>query len=413
MLQQCTDEDLIKELANRFQNRVKKVANRVKNLANFDLDEFLKFIIVALGREPSELEQWVSNKMKEFNETIPVNDVINLLIKKTRKKSLGERYTLYPIQDEQMYKFYKTQEACVWSANEMDFSQDKKDYQSLSPGLKRVLDYVNAFFASGDGFIIDNIILRFLLEAESVEEQLFYIAQLYIESVHSDAYSLIINSLESDEIKREKLFKAVDTCEGVRKKSLWFNKYINSPLSISHRRLAFAAGEGLGFISLFYIIFYFRTLGKFPNIVFLNEQISKDEKLHRDAGGYKYKKDGKLSDEEAYKIVGELVEVECEFIDFILPKAIDDLRPKDIKRCIYFLADHLLILCDHPKKWNTTIDDLPKWMEDLSMEQKGNFYEVKIGNYSQSSLTQTLDWKKRIKGETNEKLYEDPTDVDF
>lgn len=129
-------------------------------------------------------------------------NLVTALIKKYRHNDLAQRYSFFPIKDEQMYEFYKTQEAAIWTSSEMDFSLDKKDYNELSLPLRKIIDYVNAFFASTDGLIIDNIAVRFLLEAKSTEEQAFYITQLFIEVVHSETYSLIINTLIEDPKRR-------------------------------------------------------------------------------------------------------------------------------------------------------------------------------------------------------------------
>ncbi len=141
------------------------------------------------------------------------DDIITSLIARHRDDNIATRYSFFPIKDEEMYKCFKTQEAAIWSSNEMDFSRDKKDYDSLSPELKRVIDFVNAFFSATDGLIIDNILLRFMLEAKNTEEQAFYITQAFIEVVHSETYSLIINTLITDEKEREELFQAANNCE--------------------------------------------------------------------------------------------------------------------------------------------------------------------------------------------------------
>ncbi len=297
----------------------------------------------------------------------------------------------------------------------MDFSRDKEHYLNLVPELKRVIDYVNAMFSGTDGAVISNIVLRFLLEARTLEEQSFYIAQLFDELVHAETYSLIINTLISDEDERNALFMAANDLQCVREKNLWLEKYMTSDIPLGYLRLAFAAGEGIFFTSSFLFIFYFRSKGIMQNIIFANEQISKDEGMHRDAGIYLYLRDGKLSDEHATRLIEEAVTLECAFVDEVLPEKVEDLDPKSVKMFVKFLGDHLLASCEHPKHWNIDASDLPSWMNDIAMEQKSNFYEVRVGNYKQSSLGKALDWKGRINGHSNdvEEAYKNPKGVDF
>jgi len=351
--------------------------------------------------------------MSEINKSTTINtdDYIN----KFRSDDLADRYTLFPIEDEKMYEFLKKQEAAFWSSNELDFSRDIEDYNNLNPGLKRVIDYVNCFFASTDGLIIDNIALRFLLECKTLEEQGFYIFQLAIEYVHSETYSLIINTLISDPDERRNMFNAVNNLDCVKHKAEWLDTFMKSDKSEAHRVLVFACGEGILFMSSFLFIFYFREKGILQNIVFANEQISKDENMHKDAGVIRYKRLGKLSDQNAFEIVGKAVELEIEFIDELLPEQVDDLNPEDAKNFVRVLADHLLVSCGHSKLYNVSAKVLPSWINGLAMEQKSNFYEVRVGNYKQSSLKQALDWRGRIKGQQEQltKALKDPREFDI
>nr|QBK90142.1 MAG: ribonucleoside diphosphate reductase, beta subunit [Pithovirus LCPAC102] len=343
------------------------------------------------------------------------DNLVQQLIKQHRNPDIACRYSFFPIQDEEMYKFYKKQEAAIWSSNEMDFSRDKKDYDELNPKLKRIIDYVNAFFSSTDGLIVDNILLRFLLESKSTEEQAYYITQTFIELVHSETYSLIINTLISDIDERNKLFESANTLDCVKNKINWLDDNMQSNKSLSHRLLVFACGEGIFFTSSFLFIFYFRSKGKFENIIFANEQISKDEGLHRDVGIFKHRREGKINTELAFDIVRKAVDLECLFVDELLPEPIDDLYPTDVKNYVKFLGDHLLVAADYPKLYNIKLDQLPAWMNDIAMDQKSNFYEIKVGNYKQSDLKSALDWNGRIEGKEHiiNTAYADPLSIDF
>jgi ribonucleoside-diphosphate reductase beta chain len=349
-------------------------------------------------------------------DTSSIGYLTNRLLTEVNKHvSMGERYSFFPIKDVTMYKEFKIQEAAIWSSNEMDFSEDKKDYDALDPKRKQIIDYINALFSATDGIIISNILIRFLLEAKTLEEQSAYLVQAFIELVHSETYSLIINTLIVDPEERKKLFMAANNLKCVQAKDKWLEQYMSSALPIPYRRLAFACGEGIIFVGGFILIFYFKSKSKLRNIIFANEQISKDECHHRDMGIILYLRDGRLSDTNAQRIVREVVELEINFVDEMLPEPLDDLHPNDIKNYIKFIADHLLVSCGHPKIWGITVNEIPSWMREIGLEPKGNFYEVRIGNYKQSSIGKALNWKGRITGSSDENSLacSDPTSIDF
>lgn len=343
------------------------------------------------------------------------DDLVKSLIDKYRNPNIGERYSFFPIKDEEMYEKFKEQESAIWSSSEMEFSRDLKDYLSLTPELKRIIDLVNCFFSATDGLIIDNIALRFLLECKTMEEQSFYISQMFIETVHAETYSLIINTLITDPDERQRLFMAANNLPCVQAKTNWLNKHMTSDKSRSHRLLVFACGEGIFFTSSFLFVFYFRTKGVLQNIIFANEQISKDEGMHRDAGLLLHKREGPLTEEEAHQIVREAVELEFGFVDEVLPEPVEELNASDVKNYVRFLGDHLLISAGYSKLYNIDVKELPTWMNDIAMEQKSNFYEVRVGNYKQTNLSYALDWRKRITGnaEIKEKAYQDPLSIEF
>lgn len=328
---------------------------------------------------------------------------------------LARRFSLFPITDSQMYRQMKTQEAVLWTSNELDFSADKHHYDKLSPELKRVIDYVNCFFSATDGLIVNNIAHRFLVEAKTLEEQAFFITQMYIELVHSETYSLIINTLVTDTTKRNSLFEAANNLRCVRNKNLWLENHMNSQNSKAVRLLAFCCAEGIFFVASFLFIFYFRSKGVLPNIIFANEIISRDESIHRDTGILLYLRENGLSTEDATNTVKEAVELECQFVEEVLVNDIEDLTKNDVKKYVKFLGDHLLSACGHSKVWNIDSSELPTWIRDISLKQKGNFYEVRTGNYIKGNLEQAIDWRGRIRGKSEEinLACSDPSEVDF
>lgn len=342
-------------------------------------------------------------------------DPIDQLLRQREEISFGERYSLFPIKDKEMYQQQKKQEANLWTANRMDFSSDKKDYDRLTPEYKRIIDYVIAFFSATDGLIIDNIVLRFLLEARTLEEQAYFLEQAKIELVHAETYSLIINTLIVDTKTRNELFMAANNLECVKAKNNWLQKHMYSDTSSVKRRLVFACGEGIFFMSSFLFIFYFRTKGKLPNIIFANELIARDETLHRDTGVILYIKEGRLSDEEAQQVIQEAVKLELNFVDQVLPNKLNTLDPEQVKLFVKYIADHLLESCGHPKIWNISYEDIPTWINDLSLEQKSNFYEIFVGSYALSNLQESLDWEQRIKGKSDiiNRAFSNPLSIDF
>lgn len=322
--------------------------------------------------------------------------------------STSKRYALYPIEDAEMFELYHVQSAAVWSPSEMDFSEDTHHYNGLSDDLKRVVDLVNAFFSSTDGIIVDNITTNLIRSARTIEERMFYHAQAFIESVHMETYSLITQSLVTDEGRRREIFSSADTVASVKAKDDWLISHMNESKDRATLLLVFACSEGIFFTAAFIFIFYFRTKSLFPTMVFANEQISKDEMLHRDAGVTLYKREKMLYDADAHAIVRRAVELELDFVDEVIPRPLDGglLDPADIKNYVRHLADHLLISAGHPPLYDIDIESIPTWMNDISMDQKSNIYELRVGNYKQFSL------RKTYSGDV-EAVYSNPETVDF
>lgn len=336
-------------------------------------------------------------------ETTPLDVFVH-----TAPMSTAERYALYPIEDTEMFDLYHTQGAALWSPSEMDFSEDTHHYEKLPDDLKRVVDLVNAFFSSTDGIIVDNITTNLIRTSKTIEERMFYSAQNYIETVHMETYSLIIQSLVTDESRRREIFGSADTVASVKAKDDWLIHHMNNPEDRATLLLVFACSEGIFFTAAFIFIFYFRTKSLFPTMVFANEQISKDEMLHRDAGITLYRRETPLSNTEAHRIVADAVRLELDFVDEVIPHPLDNglLDPEDIKNYVRHLADHLLISCGHPPLFNIDVATIPTWMNDISMDQKSNIYELRVGNYKQISL------KKPSKDDAVS-VYKNPEAVDF
>lgn len=335
-------------------------------------------------------------------------------LQQAKNSAKSTRYNLFPIQDEISYRFYKKQECAVWSANEMDFIRDRADFARLTPYQRQLLVSVLGFFSPGDGLISQNLVFRFLLECETYEEMSMFIAQLYIELVHSETYGLMTTTLIPDLAERETIFRMADHHPAMKAKADWVEAHIYADTHKADRFLGLACAEGIFFSVLFAIIFYFRSKGVMQTLTFANEQIAKDEGLHRDYGCYlysKYKTDTHTP-ESALALIQSAVEVEEKFITAILPEPIDDLTADNLILYLHSIADNLLCTLGYSAHWGAT--NPFTWMNDISLTQKGNFYEVRIGNYKQFSLSDAVDWKKRTGQLEKEKdVFTDPSSIDF
>lgn len=360
----------------------------------------------------------LSPKKSDENEkqiAYHLREISKLLQKKNAMKSTSENYSLFPIKDELSYQFFKTQEAAVWSSNEMDFVRDKTDYQNLTLAEKKLIDMILGFFAPGDGLISQNILFRFLLECETYEEMSAFISQLFIELVHAETYGLMIATLLPTEEERNRVFQMCNEHVYLKKKTEWMEKYMYSDEPKPIRLAAFAIAEGLFFTILFVIIFWFRSRGILQTLIFSNEQISKDERLHRDFGCMLFKRyDGSLYKTKVLEMIREAVEIECEFIESLLPDPIKELNKEDLKIYCTIVADNLLVEMSFDGIWHATLPKSLSWVVDTALNQKSNFFEVTVGSYKQHSLKDALDWKKRVGWETNPvDPIGNPEDIEF
>lgn len=357
-------------------------------------------------------------KEKSKNVSQPsVVSLINQLADVTSKKKDLTRYSFFPIKDEESFAFYKKQEAAVWSANEMDFIRDVKDYQRLEPKLKRLVDMILGFFAPGDGLISQNIVFRFLLECETFEEQAMFITQLFIELVHAETYGMTIMSFHPKEEDQNRIFSICEDLPCVKAKADWMNKYMYADIPKSMRYLAFAAGEGIFFSVLFSIIFWFRSKGILQNFIFSNQQISKDEGLHRDFGAFLFRRQIQKHpydgwEKQAEQILDEALEIELQFLKELVPEPIDDLTFESLSDYAKVVADSLRVQCDLPTKYK--IKNTLTWMNDISLSQKTNFYEGRVSDYSAFSTKEALNWRARVGLEEKKvDVFDNPDQLDF
>jgi ribonucleotide reductase beta subunit family protein with ferritin-like domain len=381
---------------------ITEITDRIQKLSS-ELDHLTK-----------KLKQKQESKSSEPQSMV---NLINQLADVTSKKKDLTRYSFFPIKDEKAFEFYKRQEAAVWSANEMDFIRDKKDYERLEPRLKHLVDMILGFFAPGDGLIAQNIVFRFLLECETFEEQAMFITQLFIELVHAETYGMTIMVFHPREEDQKRIFNICEELPCVKAKADWMNKYMYADIPKSMRYLAFSACEGIFFSVLFSIIFWFRSKGILQNFIFSNEQISKDEGLHRDFGAYLFRKEIAAHpyegwEKQAEQILDEALEIELQFIKALVPEPIDDLNAESLSDYAKVVSDSLRVQLGLGQKYK--IKNCLTWMNDISLTQKGNFYELNIASYKNFSMKEALNWKLRAGlDKKTVDVFDNPDQLDF
>ena len=329
-------------------------------------------------------------------------------------------YTMFPLKDEISWQFYCTQECSLWSAKELDFVKDRNEFETLPRRYKELFYDLFGFFAPGDG-MVSKALLRFLNESQTYEEQMFFIIQLFDELVHAESYGMSIVSIIPDEATQNKVFGMIDTLPCIKAKGDYIEKYIYSDLSRGLRFVAAAVSEGVFFVTLFAIIFYFRSKGKMKNFIFMNEQISKDETIHRDYNCEKARQYLNPDEMEmAVKIVVEGVDVELENVKYLLREPIDSAEADAVAGVTVnnlgdytkMLADQILVGIGLSPLYKTQID-MP-FLKDIALNKKTNFYEGTVGSYKKFTLSSALDWKKRAGLTSSQKnIVSRPQDVEF
>lgn len=312
-----------------------------------------------------------------------------LLKKQSQEGILREnpnRFVLFPIQYHDFWEFYKKHEASFWTAEEIDLQSDIKDWnERLNEDERHFIVHVLAFFAASDGIVLENLAQRFMSEIQIPEARCFYGFQIAMENVHSETYSLLIDTYIKDSIEKKKLFEAVDHFPSVKKKADWAIKWINSTSSFAERVVAFAAVEGIFFSGSFCSIFWLKKRGLMPGLTFSNELISRDEGLHCDFACLLLNSlKNKPSNSLIQHIISDAVDVEREFICESLPCDLIGMNSKLMSQYIEFVADRLLVAMRVPKLYNAK--NPFEWMELISMQGKTNFFEKRVGEYAKSGV---------------------------
>ena len=292
------------------------------------------------------------------------------------------RYVMFPLQDHDIWSLYKKMFDCMWRAEEIDLSKDLIHWKTLNSNEQHFIKMVLAFFAASDGIVLENLGMRFLSEVQLPEARAAYGFQLMMENVHSETYSLLIDSYIKDATEKKKLFEAIDNFPCIKKKADWSIKWINDKRSsFAARLVAFACVEGIFFSGSFCSIFWLKKRGLMPGLTFSNELISRDEGMHTDLAVMLFNKlNKKLNKQKIKEIVKEAVAIEKEFICDALPCKLIGMNSKLMKQYIEFVADRLLTQLGCTKEYKSA--NPFDFMEMISLEGKTNFFEKRVGDYS-------------------------------
>ena len=292
------------------------------------------------------------------------------------------RFVMFPVSDETIWKMYKKQVDCFWRPEEIDTSKDMTHWNKLNEDEKYFIKMILAFFASSDGIVLENLGLRFMNEVQLSEARAFYGFQIAMENIHSETYSLLIDSYIKDSDEKHKLFNSLENFPCIKKKGDWAIKWIqDKKSSFASRLVAFACVEGIFFSGAFCSIYWLKKRGLMPGLTFSNELISRDEALHTEFAVYLYNRlEKKLNKKKVREIIEEAVNIEKEFIVDALPCRMIGMNSELMTKYIEFVADRLMMQlgCEVIYSTNNPFD----FMEFISLEQKTNFFESRVSEYS-------------------------------
>lgn len=295
------------------------------------------------------------------------------------------RYVMFPIQDDEIWKMYKKQVDCFWRAEEVDLSKDLNDWAKLSDDERYYISMVLAFFAASDGIVMENLATRFMDDVQLSEARAFYGFQIAMESIHSEMYSVLIETYIKDKTEKSRLFNAIETCPSIAKKANWARRWIGyedaGKCSFAQRLVAFACVEGIFFSSSFAAIYWIKKRGLMPGLTLSNEFISRDEALHTEFAVLIHNKlYSKLPKQEIATIVKEAVAIEKEFVTESLPCRLIGMNAGLMCQYIEFVGDRLLVQLGCAKEYN--VGNPLDFMELISLESKSNFFERTVSEYA-------------------------------
>ena len=300
------------------------------------------------------------------------------------------RFVIFPIQHHDLWDFYKKSEASFWTAEEIDLAADLTDWRTkLNDEERYFIKNVLAFFAASDGIVNENLAENFVREVQYPEAKFFYGFQIMMENIHSETYSLLIDTYINDEEEKAKLFNAIDTIDAVKKKAEWALKWIKSD-SFAERLIAFAAVEGIFFSGSFCSIFWLKKRGLMPGLSFSNELISRDEGMHTDFAVHLHNNHivNKVSEAKIKEIILSALEIEKEFITESLPVRLIGMNADLMKQYLEFVTDRLLLDLGCSKEFN--VQNPFDFMTNIALKGKTNFFEKRVGEYQKAGVKSAI-----------------------
>jgi len=301
------------------------------------------------------------------------------------------RFVMFPIKCDDIWKMYKKQMDCFWRAEEIDLSKDSIHWDTLHDDEKYFISMILAFFAASDGIVLENLASRFMNDVQLAEARAFYGFQIMMENVHNETYSLLIETYIKDKDEKHKLFNAITNYPCIKKKADWAQKWIHdNRSSFATRLVAFACVEGIFFSGAFCSIFWLKKRGLMPGLTFSNELISRDEALHCEFAILLYSKlQKKIDKARINEIIKEAVDIETEFICEALPCKLIGMNSEMMIQYIKFVADRLVVQLGYKKIYN--VSNPFEFMELISLESKTSFFERQNDAYALANKSITED----------------------
>jgi ribonucleoside-diphosphate reductase beta chain len=302
-----------------------------------------------------------------------------------------DRFVIFPIQHNDIWEYYKTHQAAFWTAEEIDLTNDIRDWENLSDNERYFIKNILSFFAASDGIVNENLAENFLKEVQYPEAKFFYGFQLMMENIHSLMYSLLIDTYINDPKEKDECFHAIDKLPAVQKKAEWALRWIENS-TFQERLVAFAAVEGIFFSGSFCSIFWMKSRGIMQGLCNANSLIFKDENLHTDFAIHLLNNhvDERPTDKRIREILLSALEIEKEFITESLPVSLIGMNSNLMKQYLEFVVDGLLVKFGLKKEFN--VEQPFKFMEQIAVETKGNFFESRTVEYQKAKLNETISF---------------------
>ena len=323
------------------------------------------------------------------------NDEIMAAVEPILKEN-KDRFVIFPIKHHDIWEWYKKMEASFWTAEEIDLHQDLSDWNDkLSADEKYFIKHILAFFAASDGIVNENLAENFVNEVQYSEAKFFYGFQIMMENIHSETYSLLIDTYVKDEAEKDQLFRAIEVFPAIKKKAEWALKWIDSD-SFAERLIAFAAVEGIFFSGAFCSIYWLTKRGLMPGLTFSNELISRDEGVHCDFAVHLHNHHlvNKVPTERIQEIILDALNIEREFVTESLPVSLIGMNSKLMTQYLEFVTDRLLVELNCPKEFNVT--NPFDFMDMISLQGKTNFFEKRVSEYQKAGVLNAEDQETKI-----------------